>query len=287
MVTSSESNQFGNKKDYYKKRGTRMSVIDPRLIVLDRMIFTGKDILDIGCHCGLISLQLGKHFGAKSVKGIDIDYRLINTATTFWLREEEKSLKTSLGKEGSSFLDTSEVEEQSSDEATPNDSKQGAQNTIKVENHTPNKTAAILTKPDSSESAAAAYPHNVSFQVSNILQLNMSAECKKYDTVLLLSLTKWVQMNFGDEGIYKLFATCKQLLRVGGRIVLESQKYKTYAKLVQECARFQKVYPTIKVRPEQYDKILTEELGLMKEGTFQSLVQDSFKRELVVYRRVN
>jgi 7SK snRNA methylphosphate capping enzyme len=287
MVTSSGSNQFGNKKDYYKKRGTRMSVIDPRLIVLDRMIFTGKDVLDVGCHCGLISLQLGKHFGAKSIRGIDIDYRLINTATTFWLKEEERSRKTSLEEGLSCDLATSEEEDQPDDNHASNKPGLPAQHLMKGKSTAPPQSVAMLSKSRSSDSHGVGYPHNVRFQVSNILQLDLSQESQKYDTVLLLSLTKWVQMNFGDEGIYKLFEICKQVLRVGGRIVLESQKYKSYGKLVQGCARFQLVYPTIKVRPEQYDKILTQELGLMKEGTFQSLVQDSFKRELVVYRRVN
>jgi 7SK snRNA methylphosphate capping enzyme len=43
-----------------------------------------------------------------------------------------------------------------------------------------------------------------------------------------LSVTKWVQLNWGDDGIRRLFARIHALLRPGGRLVLEPQAYATY-----------------------------------------------------------
>lgn len=276
MVMNSETNQFGNKPDYYKTRGTRLSVVDPRLVALDRMYFADKDILDIGCHCGLIPLQLGKYFDVKSVKGMDLDYRLINRATTIWAKEElrvqkaagkkvEKAHEPGMGQ--TIDLDTDSESESISTSPLP--------------------TANLLQSSNQSTSAQPTYPFNVKFQVCNILQLSPADHPDRYDTIILFSLTKWVQLNFGDAAICTLFRTVKSLLRVGGRLILEAQKFKSYTKLARVCARFQAVYPEIKLRPEEYDKILTQELGLMKEGIFESLCRDSFKRELVVYRRVN
>lgn len=43
-------------------------------------MFDGKDILDIGCNIGHVTLSVARDFGAKSVVGIDIDKKLINIA---------------------------------------------------------------------------------------------------------------------------------------------------------------------------------------------------------------
>lgn len=45
-----------------------------------RDLFEGKDILDVGCNIGHITLSVARDFGAKSVVGIDIDKKLISIA---------------------------------------------------------------------------------------------------------------------------------------------------------------------------------------------------------------
>lgn len=43
-------------------------------------LFAQRDILDIGCNIGHITLSIARHFDAKSVTGIDIDPKLIAIA---------------------------------------------------------------------------------------------------------------------------------------------------------------------------------------------------------------
>lgn len=302
MVLNSDSNQFGNQRNYYKKRGTKLSVIDPRLICLDRIVFEDKDVLDVGCHCGIIPLQLGKYFDVKSVKGIDIDFRLINEATTHWTKEElrqnknDEPVSTNQGDSGGVSLNLDSESEAETDSVLP-------ESQIKPKEH--NLVSPPLPLKTSNTLAASTYPQNVSFQVCNILQLELpppsstdttkttssgpkpTLAAQQFDTVLLLSLTKWIHMNFGDEGIRTLFTKIKSLLRVGGRMVLEAQKFKTYAKILPLSSRFQKVYPSIQLKPEMFEEYLVKQLGFMKEGVYQSLSRDSYKRDLVVFRRVN
>lgn len=48
------------------------------------------------------------------------------------------------------------------------------------------------------------------------------------DTVLCLSVTKWVHLNQGDQGLKRLFAKVKDALVPGGWFILEPQPWKSY-----------------------------------------------------------
>lgn len=63
------------------------------------------------------------------------------------------------------------------------------------------------------------FPHNVYFRVQNIIGNKKYDE--KYDTILCLSITKWIHLNFGDIGIKRLFKTISNSLNVGGHLILE------------------------------------------------------------------
>jgi len=43
-------------------------------------LFYDKDVLDIGCNIGHVTLSIARDFGTKSVVGMDIDRKLINIA---------------------------------------------------------------------------------------------------------------------------------------------------------------------------------------------------------------
>lgn len=48
------------------------------------------------------------------------------------------------------------------------------------------------------------------------------------DTVMCLSVTKWVHLNQGDGGLKKLFAKVKEALVPGGWFILEPQPWRSY-----------------------------------------------------------
>ena len=56
--------------------------VDTRLTVFAQRkeLFCDKDILDIGCNIGHITLSVGRDFSPRSVTGIDIDRNLIKIA---------------------------------------------------------------------------------------------------------------------------------------------------------------------------------------------------------------
>ena len=52
----------------------------------------------------------------------------------------------------------------------------------------------------------------------------------EFDTIMCLSTTKWIHLNFGDEGLKRVFRRIYAQLRPGGTFILESQAFCTYRK---------------------------------------------------------
>ncbi|XP_016987748.1 probable RNA methyltransferase CG1239 [Drosophila rhopaloa] len=73
---------YGNYKHYYGKRILDKDFHDIRLDVLGTKpeLFRGKQLLDIGCNSGHLSIQIARTFEAKSLVGLDIDRGLVKDA---------------------------------------------------------------------------------------------------------------------------------------------------------------------------------------------------------------
>ena len=52
----------------------------------------------------------------------------------------------------------------------------------------------------------------------------------EYDIVLLLSTTKWIHLNWGDEGLKRAFKRIFCALKPGGMFIMEPQECKSYLK---------------------------------------------------------
>lgn len=65
------------------------------------------------------------------------------------------------------------------------------------------------------------FPDNVTFVHGNfVLECDELLEnvVPEYDTILLLSTTKWIHLNFGDEGIKRVFKRIHAQLRPGKKM---------------------------------------------------------------------
>lgn len=73
--------QYGNYNRYFGFESLNKNM-DVRLKIFQRNmhLFKNKDVLDIGCNVGLITIAIAKLLSPKSITGVDIDRKLINVA---------------------------------------------------------------------------------------------------------------------------------------------------------------------------------------------------------------
>ncbi|XP_050273254.1 probable RNA methyltransferase At5g51130, partial [Quercus robur] len=146
-----------------------------------------------------------KKFRCRSILGIDIDSDRIEDAN-WHLNKFERAGKTHAK---ASKLEVSR-------------SANGSEQSVAA---SPNEEMMEISR-DCSSTETNLF-HMVSFQQENFVQSRCPPE-KKYDTILCLSVTKWVHLNWGDDGLITLFSKIWRLLRPGGVLVLEPQPWKSY-----------------------------------------------------------
>ncbi|XP_007468921.1 PREDICTED: 7SK snRNA methylphosphate capping enzyme isoform X2 [Lipotes vexillifer] len=106
----------------------------------------------------------------------------------------------------------------------------------------------------------SVFPNNVVFVTGNyVLDRDELVEAQKpeYDVVLCLSLTKWVHLNWGDEGLKRMFRRIYRHLHPGGILVLEPQPWSSYGRRKTLTEAIYKNYYRIQLKPEQFSSYLT------------------------------
>ncbi|KAL5014266.1 hypothetical protein ScPMuIL_008536 [Solemya velum] len=220
---------YGNYNRYYGYRNPS-SEEDHRLHCFKKEHFEGKDVLDIGCNVGHMTLTLALKFNPKKIIGVDIDHKLISAA--------RKNIRYYISRQhvGTTNFPIS--------------------NTL---NYGP-----IAAPPLTSE-AITNFPQNVLFLQGNYVIEHdelLTVEKEEYDTILALSLTKWIHLNCGDDGLKRAFKRIFKQLRPGGKLFLEPQPWSSYKKKKNLTEEIRNNFANIKLRPEQFtDFLLSKEVG--------------------------
>ncbi len=82
------------------------------------------------------------------------------------------------------------------------------------------------------------------------------------DTVLCLSLTKWIHLHHGDDGIRRLFARVRCMLRPGGVLLLEPQSFSSYKKKKRFMTpEMLQTLAAIQLMPDNFVSYLCEHAG--------------------------
>lgn len=219
----------GNYNRYYGYRNVG-GIEDPRLPYFDLKWFKGKDVLDIGCNAGHLTLALADQFQPHKILGMDIDGKLIQAA-----RQNIRHILSQRRKDSAKFPRALEM------------------------TRGPLEAHPLMGSSDQ-------FPNNILFLQGNYVPgseevLNLQKE--EYDTVLALSITKWIHLNNGDTGLKLFFRKIFRQLRPGGKLILEPQPWSTYRKRAKLTPELFSNYQSIKLKPEGFKHYLLS-IGFVK-----------------------
>lgn len=232
---------YGNYNRYYGYRCEK-NVEDVRLnafIHYDEL-FNGKEILDIGCNDGSLTIALAKRLPINFISGIDIDANLIARARRSVVQE----------------------------------------------------TQAIVNNNDKSVIKQVNFPSNIAFKQCNYVLSNdslLELEEPRYDTILCLSVTKWVHLNFGDSGLKRAFKRMYRQLKEGGTLILEAQDWKSYKRRKNLTPEINSHYKQMQFLPKHFhDYLLSSEIGFESYHHIKLPTEHSangFKRPVIAYKK--
>lgn len=242
----------GNYRRYYKFRGEA----DDRVDRFHKDWFDSKVCLDVGCNEGLVTLDIAKKYSPRSILGIDIDKILIENA--------QSKLKRLL------FGETKQpIHSSSSFAFVP---RSVAQKTT--------KTAQTKT-----QIGKEIFPHNVHFVCKTVNDLSTSVD-GHYDTIVCLSVVKWIHLNEGDAGLVAFFHKIYHLLHSGGLFILEFQPWKSYLNNKSINEHIKANFNSIMLRPDDFERVLSE-VGFVLEQNIGASVAEAkgFDRPIFVLRK--
>ncbi|VVC44728.1 Bin3-type S-adenosyl-L-methionine binding domain,RNA methyltransferase bin3, C-terminal,S-adenosyl-L- [Cinara cedri] len=270
--------KYGNYNRYYGYRNPDDE--DIRLKVLaDRVdLFYGKDVLDIGCNIGHVTFSVARDFGAKSIVGMDIDRKLINIA--------RKNVQYYINDTIHSSYPCQSTNYQLNDYASNR-------------SHNLNSDLFPISLPMlygpinlPGLTISGRFPYNVSFVHGNYVLESDSMllmETCKFDVILCLSITKWLHLNWGDDGLKRAFKRMYAQLRPGGVLVVEPQPWKSYGRRKTLTETIWRNYKNIQFKPTMFTEYLINEVGFINCETLPMPNHPSkgFQRPLKLYRKPN
>ncbi|XP_053574354.1 7SK snRNA methylphosphate capping enzyme [Bombina bombina] len=228
--------QYGNYCRYYGYRNPCQSE-DPRLRVLRPEWFKEKAVLDIGCNVGHLTLCVARNLSPFRVVGLDIDGALVNAARQNIRHYLSESIKEECG---------------------------GGFPASLVVTRGP-IAAPLLPQQEEKERKNPLFPHNVVFVKGNYVVDRdelVEAQRTEYDVILCLSVTKWVHLNWGDDGLKRMFRRIYKHLNPGGILILEPQPFSSYGKRKKLTENISKNFGRISFKPNQFTSyLLSSEVG--------------------------
>lgn len=208
----------GNYARYYGYRPMSPMGSDPRLKLLDQSWFEGKKCLDIGCNSGKLTAEIAVTFKPRYMLGIDVDQTLIDKANQTSAR---------VWRQFRMVLSSAARE---------------------AERY---KTCGVLGY----SIRGLPYPTNLFFRVQDAVE---RIGDHSFDAICCFSVTKWVHIAHGDDGLMKFFVNIRDALKPGGRFVFEPQPWRSYNKARQKthCD-----LSSIHITPNEFPSLLTDTLG--------------------------
>uniref|UniRef100_A0A0G4I216 RNA methyltransferase n=1 Tax=Chromera velia CCMP2878 TaxID=1169474 RepID=A0A0G4I216_9ALVE len=287
---------YGNYPGYYNYRQVtdESKELDPRLRVLsshDANFFRGKSVLDIGCNTGQIPFMLGAHLGAKRVLGVEIDVKLLTKALTT-LRDLKRERREHLIESGHgdvySFGETGKESGKGGEEHITHEEPApfpwninfAAENFLTSPRYDQQMDAEAQRERCQAPPPVKGVDASASASQKSKSTKRVHEEKEKdtgetgeggglYDVVLALSVSKWIHLHNGDDGIRAFFRKCYRVLKPGGLLVLEPQPWTSYRKARQDMTEeMRETMRNIVMHPRYFLDYLTQEMDFEVATSF-------------------
>ncbi|GJP74553.1 hypothetical protein CLOP_g5114 [Closterium sp. NIES-67] len=236
--------------------------------------------------------------------GIDIDKDLIKEARRQWgsvVREEKEKERGEGGKEGGQEVkgNRGEKRERQTDGVVGwnevggaggassglGAAPQGSGGMAAAAGRAVEEAAAAAAQAVGAARGAGGRPRVV-FRCLNVVEADMPRDSA--DTVLCLSVTKWVHLNWGDAGLIALFANLFHMLRPGGFSFWSRSRGARTRRSTDSLSRSQESrehYSSIKIFPAHFRQLLLDKIGFQRVEELTAAVPTArgFDRPLFVY----
>lgn len=259
--------QYGNYNQYYGYRNPG-KIEDIRLQYFKSDWFEDKDVLDIGCNIGHITISIAKNNKPAKIVGVDIDKKLIEIA--------RKNVRF--------YLDTQPDEKTRYPRSFPLTFGPLNPGQVSPPPEQPKGTPSLTTPKQK-------FPNNIQFfDVNYVLDCDELLETvvPEFDTIMCLSTTKWIHLNFGDDGLKRVFRRVYAQLKPGGTFILECQSFSTYKKKKKLTETIFNHFKNIKLKPENFTDFLIHEVGFSRSEVLALPAHPSkgFQRPLQIFTKV-
>lgn len=264
----------GSYHDYYKRNVNG----ELRLDLFENQWFSNKRCLDIGCNEGVLTNRIAETMQPTHILGIDIDRYVVDAANSILKRvkyDMKSSSSSSSGRgRGSNLISAN---------ATTKETSLGPLFLPRVMATKVPKNSSL---PGIKEQRVN-YPNNINFECTSLAKLSerlRDQTDQHFDTILCLSVAKWIHLNEGDAGLLTLFQSLFDLCRPGGRVILEFQPWKSYKNKRKVSEHIKEIFATLMIRPEQFEEILVSRFGFVVESAIGPSIADAkgYSRPILV-----
>ncbi|XP_006463753.1 hypothetical protein AGABI2DRAFT_74961 [Agaricus bisporus var. bisporus H97] len=209
----------GNYSAYYARRTQSRTALFPH------SLFPHAAVLDVGSNVGHITAYIAQHLAPRIITGVDIDQTLVDAA---W---RHRLTAWSL--------------------ASPHTTPDYFPASL------PHELGPLPIPPSDDKHA---FPHNLAFRCADWTKEDIPEDKDGYDIVLayVLSITKWIHLNQGDDGLVAFFRKIHTVLHKRGHLILEPQPWESYAKARRMSEHLRATYQTLQLRPSNFPATLKD-----------------------------
>ncbi|KAA1468789.1 Bin3-domain-containing protein [Dentipellis sp. KUC8613] len=285
-TVSSTVPTHGNYHNYHGYLNHHPGPCDPRLSLLPRELLLGARVLDIGCNEGWVSCEIAQTWGARRVVGVDIDDALVRMAwkrrRMLWSHQQPVD---------------SEPPRDDEDDRPKKKRKRGGKDThaeplpkVVKADYFPascqHMFGPLPVPPAEVIGGVEEFPHNISFRRADWTNETIPEDAGSYDVVVAFSVSKWIHLNGGDEGLKRFFRRIYDVLSPGGTFVFEPQQWDSYTKARKLDSVLQENAKNLKLRPESFDELL-QEIGFEGPRRLGEVGEGRFRRPVELYTKSN